>query len=646
MQRRIRRPKEGPGNIGSAAEVSSTLHRTQIQLQLIFPQDPGILLLLIYVIAMSLSSHAIHDVIHPTAAFVERSTYEAAGSRAENGHSLQDRGGDWATSPLNPKNRIESLEFPSNPFWRIDGCTGLGTQFYAIPLFIKPTIPSRIDVFIPEQSSQTPEIRSLLQLDDAFHTKDRGRVRNLAITRLIVRKLQQWTTSFPDPPRWYHSLPFGSRIVFENISVNLDEIRICIAPMHNLERQLKSADFLDRLWEHRVTLPPQVPLSSLDLVEQLHDSVCLVKFEQKIWIMKALTSYPKYIYHELRNLLTIKSHDNVIGRPSYLATKRCSFGNKNAVVGFLLEYHEQGSLRDILPLHHAQKHLTIENQLRWSLQITSAIRHLHDRCGIFYPDLRLDNVVLSSSGDAIIVDLEQRGVWCEFSAPEVNFIQYILLLATSDDIPEPTKQRYGTRIRGLLRGIGEVADFTDTEEHLQLLPSYNIPWLCLSHAEQEAAEVYMLGRVIWCIFEGVSAPHRTAFWQSYRWESDLEFPNYRRTPEKMRVLIDQCTRGRRHTLSEKLGRVGSALKLSPSAEEEGSTIPSDAGESLLHLVAKKWWREEVKHAEGFLDRRDELLGKNQWQDNYFERPTLRALWDGLDQYREELGISRFSMGRD
>jgi len=594
---------------------------------------------------MSLNSKAIHDVVHPTAAFVQKSTYERADVLTENSpHSGPVKQG-WVASQLNPKNRIDSLDIPSNPLWRIDGCAGLGTQFFAVPLFITPALPSRVDVFIPEQSTQTPEIRALLQLDDAFHTKDRPRVANLAITRLIVRKLQQWTKTFPDPAAWYSSLPFGSRIVFENISLVLEDIRIRVAPMHNLERQLKSADFLGQLWGqeqgHNIIFPPQIPLSSLELVEQLHDSVCIVRFEDQKWILKALTSYPKYIYHELRNLLTIEPHENIITRPKYLATKRCSFGNKKAVVGFLVEYHEHGTLRDILPLRRIHGLLSLSDQLRWSLQITSALLHLHERCRLFYPDLRLDNVVLSASGNAIIVDLEQRGVWCEFSAPEVNFIQYMQILAGSEDIPESVQSHFGARIKRLLRGFDDIAEFIGTEEHVQLLPSYNIPWLCLTREEQEAAEVYMLGRVIWCIFEGVSAPHRTAFWQSYKWESDLEFPNYRRTPGKIRDLIDRCTRGRRHTLSEQVGRVRSRLELSPDALR---TIEADVDytpEAYLHPIAKRWWKQEIQHAEDFLDEREEGIEEGRLPGNYFNRPSLKNLWAELDEYRQEMGIARF-----
>ncbi|KAL2108344.1 hypothetical protein VUR80DRAFT_3946 [Thermomyces stellatus] len=598
---------------------------------------------------MSLNAHAIHDVVHPTAAFVEQSSYANAtpSSRDHSGGGRSETG--WERSLLNPKNRIDSLDIPREQLWRIDGCAGLGTQFYAVPLFISPAIPARVDVFIPEQSTQTPEIRALLQLDDAFHTKDRARVSNLAITRLIIRKLQAWTAAIPDPGRWYSSLPFGSRIVFENLSLHLGEIRIQIARLYNLERQLKSPRYLKELWGGDVELPPEIPLSSLGVVEQLHDSVCVVRLDNRDWVLKALTSYPKYLYLELRHLLTLKPHRNIVSRPRWLVTKRCAFGGKNAVVGFLLEYHRHGPLRDILPSRRAHGTLTLEDQIRWSLHITSALQHLHDECHFFYPDLRLDNVILSDIGDAILIDFEQRGVWCEFSAPEVNFIEYMLLIASSEEIPEAIREHYTSKVNKLLRDFGDISHFTCSEEHAELLPSYNIPWLCLNRNEQEAAEVYMLGRILWTIFEGVSAPHRSAVWQSYRWESDLEFPNFRRTPARLRGLIDRCTRGRRPTLSEKVARVGSKFVLMPGSEAPGPDEDRPAAEEgvngseemAIHRAAKKWWKDEVAHAEAYLDRREELLTQNQWSGNPFNRPSLGAVLKELEEFRKEMGVRKF-----
>ena len=601
---------------------------------------------------MSLNARAIHEIVHPTAAFVEHGSYTNARSGVRNHPENQRTETEWSRSSLNPKNRVDSLDIPKDPLWRIDGCSGLGTHFYAVPLFIRPAMPARVDVFIPEQSTQTPEMRDLLQLDDAFHIKDRARLSNLAITRLIIRKLQSWTSAIPNPGAWYNSLPFGSRIVFENLSCHLGEIRIQVARLYNLEKQLKPPSFLKEHWGDAVKPPPEIPLSCLQIIEQVHDSVCVVRLENKDWILKALTSYPKYLYLELRNLLTIEPHPNIVSRPRWLVTKRCSFGGKNAVIGFLLEYHKYGTIRDILPFRRCHEALTLNDQVRWSLNITSALLHLHQKCHLFYPDLRLDNVVLSEAGDAVLVDFEQRGVWCEFSAPEVNFIEYMLLIASSDEIPGPIRERFRTKVNRQLRGFYDIADFTCQQEHEAHVPSYNISWLCLDRKEQEAAEVYMLGRLLWTIFEGVSAPHRSAVWQSYKWESDLEFPTFRRTPVELRGLIDRCTRGRRRTLSERVARVGSKLVLMPGSEtlgDAGKVFVEGGGvdasvEMGIHRVAKSWWKDEVAHAEEFLDRREELLAEGRWTSNPFNRPSLSAVLEELDGFRKNAGIPELGRG--
>src|SRR5699024_1980643 len=133
-----------------------------------------------------------------------------------------------------------------------------------------------------------------------------------------------------------------------------------------------------------------------------HDSVCLVKIDGRTWIFKALTSYTKYLYHELRQLLAMPPHPNVIARPVHLVTKRCSFGNKVAAVGFTVENHVHGSLRDLIPFLQVHGKVSLDDKIKWSVQLASALVHLRETAGIFYPDLRLDNIVLSKSWDAVM----------------------------------------------------------------------------------------------------------------------------------------------------------------------------------------------------------------------------------------------------
>lgn len=602
---------------------------------------------------MELNSQAIHDIVHPTAAFFqEASNYSDLPSTTQ----LDDQP-LWGQSSINPKNRIDSLTPLSEPLWRIDGCAGLGTQFYLVPLFLGNAPPMRFDAFIPEEAAQHPLLRRLLGLDVVFHTKNAARVRRQGICTHILRSLQSWVINdlgIDSAISMYASLPFGSRIVFENLSLNVRDIRISVVPTYYLERQLLSAQKLCDLWAiPAADLPPTVDIMQLKILEQIHDSVCLTRFNEEptnlghhdkmsiasrgsdeTWILKALTSNSRYLYHELRNLLIMPPHPNVVSKPAYLVTKRCHFGGKTAVVGFLEPFHSGGSLRDTLPLLRLNGRLKLEDQLKWAIQITTGLIHVRERGKRYYPDLRLDNIVVSSTGDAILVDFEQRGVWCEFSAPEINALEYVRILAS--DTPDSGTDD-GDEIRArfadaLARCLPDWEQLQAREEYTNPPEGYNIPWLCLLPREQEAAEVYMLGRVLWCLFEGMSAPQRGAVWQSYRWEPEIEFPDYHRTPQALRDLIDQCTSGRRGQLSAHIVRRGSKLALRDDpSPQDGS--PQKREE--IRRIARDWWLEEVKAAEDFITTRQASKSRESWNENFYIRPTLREVLAALEAFKVE-----------
>ncbi|KAI9171431.1 hypothetical protein HJFPF1_00914 [Paramyrothecium foliicola] len=573
---------------------------------------------------MELSQQSIHDVIHPTAAFVG-ATYAPAEPSPSNVEALS-----WQDSPLNPKNRIDSLDVPSNPLWKIDGCTAFGSQFYAVPLFLPSVPPMRIDFFIPEPAKLPAELRNLLDVDVTFHTRDASRISHLGITRHILRILQHWTLYDRAAKTIYQDVPFGSRIVLHNLPTRVDEAQITIARAHYLERQLLSVAALNKYWGDEIALPPTVELGKVQYVSQIHDSVCLVKIGDRTWIFKALTSCTKYLYHELRQLLRIPAHAGIVARPAHLITKTCSFGGKVAVVGFTLEYHTRGSLRDLLPYYRLHGMTSLRDETRWSLQLATALLHLRESTGIFYPDLRLDNIVLSDSHDVVMVDFEQRGVWCEFAAPEVNAIEYIRLLAVDEEIAPDVKEKYVSLLNDLLpdwESLGEGEDYDWPSN------GYNVPWACLSPAEQEACEVYMLGRVLWCIFEANSAPQRAAVWLSYRWEPRDEFPLYNRTPQPMRDLIDRCTRGRQPGLSRLIVRERNQLVLR-QLEKTGKSTAHQVQET-----ARAWWSDEIQASESFLAARAEGLRNGTWNDNYYNRPSLKEVRDAIRDFQQTAGLA-------
>lgn len=628
---------------------------------------------------MKLTSASIRNVIHPTAAFIP------SVPKSSSPPSTEPESQSWLHSQLNPKNRIDSLELLENPLWRIDGCTGQGTQFCVLPLFLGNHIPPlRFDVFLPQEAGSCQRLRDLLDLDAAFHTKDTVRVQRLGISRHILRTLQAWTQSRQQSDNkhscaeiYSRNLPFGSRIIFENLEFDIRNIKVTIAQTFHLEGQLLGLSKLGaQLGLPQDDLPEPIDIFKLHIVRQLTESVCLVcieddnrdkgmaiatddaanetraKKKKQLWILKALTSGTKYLYTELRNLLQMPPHPHVISRPVRLVTKQCQFGGKNAVVGFIIPYHPGEGLRDTLPLLRIHGQPALKDQLKWAIQLAQGLLHILNKGQTYYPDLRLDNILLSEAGDIVMVDFEQRGLWCEFGAPEVNALDYVRILASDsllEDndlglcIPEDIIARYAALLTRELPDWEALETCENYSQRPEGHTSFNIAWLCLSKVEQEAAVVYMLGKVLWCIFEGQSGPDKAAFWQSYAREPDLQFPAMRQTPAGLRDLVDQCTRGRRGILSSLITRRGCKLVLVREKDTpQGSCLldgtvtdeEEEEEEEKILQVAKNWWITEVKAAEDFLQMRHEMKERGEWNENYFDRPSLEEVIDRLEDFQK------------
>jgi hypothetical protein len=160
------------------------------------------------------------------------------------------------------------------------------------------------------------------------------------------------------------------------------------------------------------SFPPTIDISKVQVLGQLHDSVCLVQIstsddKNKIVILKALTSFPRFLYHELKVLLMMPSHPHIIGKPLHLVTKKCGFGSKGAVIGFTIPYLPNGSLHNVVPSHMSQGKLTLSMQMKWSIQLTEALLHVREKAKRFYSDIGLENLVLDENDDLVMVGFEQ-----------------------------------------------------------------------------------------------------------------------------------------------------------------------------------------------------------------------------------------------
>lgn len=566
---------------------------------------------------MDLSSDILHQTIFPTA-ILTRSPYNSpAPSNLPTNTAIE-----WPSSSLNPKNRIDSLSpLPSAP-WRIDGSANLGTQFFALPnpVLLFPLNPLRLDVFVPQSRSISPHLRETLHLSSALHLRD-SRVANLAISHYIVRILSHWSSQHVDFKTFYTKLPFGSRIVIENFAADIRDIKIQVVPTHFLERQFLSSSSLRSLWNLPSTTlwPTELDISFVHEVSQLHDSVSVVEIAKEHYILKALTSSPKYLYHELKALLTLPPHPNVISRPAHLITKATNFGAKIAVIGFTLPYHERGSLRDIVTWRHIHGRLLVQDQMKWAVQLTEALICIRNQ-GRFYCDLRLDNVVVDTDDDLIMIDFEARGVALSASAPEVNYLEYVHTLVSDPDFdscPLAVKSRFRDLYAVMVR---ERETPRTGDGYVDVPHGYSVPWLCLDEREREAAMVYMLGRTLWCIFEGVGSPEKTAVVQHLR-ESRLEFPEWKRTPAEMRDLVERCVRFVDEYRALPVVRRGRSLAA------RGVAGRYDAGEVVG--AARRWWEDELDRAELFLRKRDrgEISAEN------YGRPSLDEVLLALKNFQ-------------
>jgi hypothetical protein len=525
---------------------------------------------------MELSVNMIETALLPSAAFVQKPP-----------SLFKETANDWQTSQLNPKNRVERLEPPASAGWRIDGCSQHGIAFNAVPLCIGPIAPNGVDVFVTDQCKGRPAVRDALNFGSAFHMSS-GRVTQLGIGGQLALALTDWAERLQDFQSLYENLPWGSAIQVSDTTLDYRQWRIDAVPNYALERRMLPVATLERLWsaaDTKLCLPPSIDLRSLVLISQPHASISIV------------SGAPS------------ETSPNITSRPLYLVTKKVRFGGKVGVCGFIQPYHASGSLQVALPSRSRSGKLTWPMQLRWASQITSALIHIYRSDMRFYPDLRTDNVLLKSFStdpnqeEALLIDLEQRGNHFPWTAPNVNYLEYLLLLSDSDTVPEDIRAYY---LALLTKHLPSSSDPSKQRLYNSPTCGFNRAWLSLSPQEAEAAMVYSLGKLLWCIFEGVGSlspftvRHSTAFSD----DQGIEFPEFKKTPlGGPRALIRCCTAG----APEWEGRHFGGL-----VRKGDIAYPRDWDETLRGWAtaddavkaAQEWWKEEVKRMDDYLSTKD------------------------------------------
>jgi serine/threonine protein kinase len=600
---------------------------------------------------VDISASTIYELGFPTLALQLYSTYNEVSPISDS----------WDTSILNPKNRMDcgTPTCISSLDWRIDGSSEGGTRFFALSSRRASQLPVlRIDVHVPDQSHHPPELRNALQSNLSAVLKD-SRVGSLGISHIICHSLHHRSRKDSNFCARLRTLPFGSKIVIPKITGS-KYCPVHIVPAHDLEKELLSVNRLRTLWENDLKdqhWPPVINLGELQICSQIHDSISLVHIpslhSDQVFVFKSPDTEPKFLYHELKVLLTLSSHPNILSKPLYIVIKRCAFGGKKAVCGFVLPYYLAGSLRDALPSRSLSRELTLKTQMKWSYQITEALHHIYYQGG-FYSDLRPDNILLSSpasdkdgtsGGDNIIlVDFEQRGNWFVWSAPEVRYYEYLENIISSLPLDEITK--FALLFRTHFSSSTDAATEPEHASKLYESPNngYYAAWVRLSHEQRESATTYSLGKLLWCIFEGQSNVERS-FRNSLRHEPDLEFPSFRHTPLEVRELIRHCTRDgspqRYSRRCERMPIVRVAGKLFPKGAT-GTNGEREATADETRAIARSWWRVELEIMEEWFreqesrEKRDKESGGDSLLDN--RRPRLRDVLMTLRHIKSELNL--------
>ena len=109
--------------------------------------------------------------------------------------------------------------------------------------------------------------------------------------------------------------------------------------------------------------------------------------------------------------------------------------------------------------------------------------------------------------------------------------------------------------------------------------------------------VFTLGKLLWCLFEGVGSISNDP-WRATISGPDVQFPNFKKTPPELRSLIIECTAGasEHRELGPEIIKVGSMVL--PKNKE------ATAGGREVIQIAKGWWqRGDCGNGEVFQDAR-------------------------------------------
>lgn len=365
-----------------------------------------------------------------------------------------------------------------------------------------------------------------------------------------------------------------------------------------------------------------VPWETLELLSHAHENISIVRIagqpDGPSFVFKALMEDTHYMYHELRLLLSMESHPNIIARPPALVVKSRPGGAPPGVAGFLLDLVPGPTLQERLHAEHKQDPAAKMNRFgqkaSWARQLASALLHVRNQPPGYFPDFKPNNIVFAPGGGGggggggghpnadesldrpVLLDFEQRGTWYTWAPPEVRYVEYLELLALG-----PGDERVRGRYASLLaEAFPRWTTGYGRRPPREARDGYNLAWAALGAPARDRAQVYALGKVLWCIFEGVPTPDGPGNVESFLedYDQDQQFPEFRRSPPVVQALIRRCTAGAPEWGDRRPGVVRDGDRIVPWGRQGGVVTARETQEA-----ATQWWREELSLAEEFVRHR-------------------------------------------
>ncbi|CAO2649319.1 Nn.00g067040.m01.CDS01 [Neocucurbitaria sp. VM-36] len=523
--------------------------------------------------------------------------------------------------------------------WQVNKTDARGQDYGVLPTtMLREMQPKMITLEIPDQTDWPEDLWVPLDAANSAHMAGRH-ARQLGIIRYLERALSIWSSRYQNFRNYFLGLPFGSIIQLHTMST--EPVDCTFSVIEGSEWAIgNTATELQSIWGlEAADMPLCISIDELRMVSQLTNSVVLVTIvsnPSRQLVLKVGFS-DVGIYHEIKVLLTMAPHQFIEGKPQYLVTLGGDSAAKENVCGILLQYYERGSLEGNLEPWDLSNPHWWTTPLRRSRQICDSLLHVVKH-SLFCSDLRLDNILLEKSGDeerCILIDLQMDRNIFSWSPPEMLSTEWIVETAFSRLLSAEQKQEYV-----------ELVELFTTSRNLCSLSrqkpgNYDnaavgwwFPWTWSTLQEREAGMVYLLGKVLWCLFEGEPLIGNI-LGRSLDRDMQLEFPDFVRTPPQVQQLIKEMTAGSREWSGSRLGLYRRAGVLFPRGRSGINGEPEASFEDTQRAVTEVW-QHELTHAKALLRARirNDQGHASEDDSRYLEHLTRPTLQDVLDRLKE------------